>query len=317
MITNKWFVGLLQIFVFISGFSGMAFSHTLKVRTIDKSKSLFKYNIPYEKDKQAILVDEVIAGQSDSLKIVLVLDIERKYLINEPMDYTRLRCFSFNPLKKVSRLIYCQTEMAGATIANSKSFAPKIQNQYGTQYYFTVDSKRDGKPELIFAEWQYASDPGKITILKYYQNTFHVVFSGNEAIDWIDLNNDGVDEIVTHEWLQVGWISENSEVFEPPFITNKAYQYNGKQHKYLADEELTLKWVGICLENELKEYSLERKFDQGSFQHIIRCYLRLGQNVRALEFFNRDINQVLGNNNVKLTAEQIDKIRRELAGDVR
>ncbi|MFH1824223.1 MAG: hypothetical protein ABH873_03240 [Candidatus Firestonebacteria bacterium] len=320
---NNHILKLILIFcLFILG-QGYGISE----ETLTSSQSYVKYGIPFEQERDIVFYQQIELDKNTSG--LVVLDIEKKYKINEPMDYTRLRMFKYDDEKKKYELLFSKDDMAGIVINGSnkhlrmkKPISSKEKQSNNNRdkinsnfkiYYSTSDMNKNEIPEFTFIEYTYGSSPGCVTIFEYKDNKINTLFSDNFDIYWEDLDNDVIQELIAIPWFQVGWKADKeNKVFYESYEC--VYKYNSDKNIYDIDKILSKKWWQIKLNKTLNSFL--KTHDEVEFQVIIGYYLSLGLNKNALDFFDNEFKNVKIKDNYKLTNEDIAKLRKELANRI-
>lgn len=257
---------------------------------------LKKYKQQEDSGRQTVHVEEIAEKQ------LLVLDIQRSYLGVEPMDYTRIRIIALNDARPTPVTLFIKDDMAGVVINKCQCLTAPYKKKYANKYY-----AENANREIIFAEWPYGSGFGKVNVVKRENKEYFMVFSENNEIDWVNLDEDKQPEIVTYDKMEIAW---EGRVFDRPFIKEDAYQYNEKLHKYKINPALSNIWIQIRLNDTLEKYTAQP--NAGYFQRIIRYYLKLNHKKLALKFFDQDLNKIMRIEKIRLAKKDISNLREQI-----
>lgn len=210
---------------------------------------------------------------NDNKQEVFVLSIPWAFLnINgniDPGDYTSIEVY-----KGVDRVwkklpIYSEDEKGVLeeieyVIGMPIDGIPKGLN--GTSYIKFADKNQNGFLELYLQEARLASNPDKIYMLEYQNDSLRNIFISNNHIrEFKDLNGDGVDEIVAGYLVQL--YSIIPELYPDP---NKVYQYISGQYRF--NKSSTIEYHRIKFEKSLTSFEREKTFENyiQTLKHLLR-----------------------------------------------
>lgn len=231
-----------------------------------------------------IVWEEKIKLKDDKGEILVILIKKPR----DDFDYSEINIFKYNPIADQYELIFRKDNFDGVKIGECRCLLKNIITQNAGRYFITPNINTKVDLIFIFPEYPYGSTyTGDVTILGLKNNKVNNMFSKTASIQWENLDNDNIPEVLTSGIIESGWAKEE---FQKPFLNHDVYKYEDKNRKYTLDNQLTKK----RLEKELPEIieAFNKTYTESELKYLLLYYLKLGKAKDALKMFDESISKV-------------------------